>query len=101
MATIWGSGYNKAFLNVTSDGGAISCAVKIGTSPPEVYFKYSEDGSTWPADGSAHAVGTLGTTNLVIHCHQLSAKNSPRMFVTNGVDKMWKSDNYGRTWSAF
>ena len=97
MATIWGAGYSKSYVDFTRDGGAISCATNAAGS---VYFKYSAGGVTWPADASAVLVGALGSSSKACHCHQKYGNGKSQIIVTNGIDKMWRSDDYGKTWSA-
>ena len=98
---VWGAAFKNADFAITADGGFVAVAVKIGTSPLEVWFKRSADGGTsWPADGAAVLVGTLGTSNQIIRIEQKTVAGRATLVITNGVDRMWISNDMGISWTA-
>lgn len=86
---MWTGSYKSCHTENTPGRGAVSIAIS-GTS---VWFKRSLDGVTWPADGAAVLVGTLGTTNKICHIRRLP---NGWLLVTNGYDKTWQSKKLGR-----
>ncbi len=103
MATIFGTGYSRGDLNYTADGSAIATARKDSNGYP--YFKLSSDGGvTWPADGSAVLIEAVDIGSRGAQVHQKPGKSTLVAYVArtdaDPTDRIWESENYGRTWGA-
>jgi len=89
---IWGAGYKNGHICELSGAGMASVATADGTS--DIWFTKSGDaGATW---STPVLVGTLTTGKSA----QIHLNRKGHLMVTNGVDTMWISRNFGRTWSA-
>jgi hypothetical protein len=100
---VWDSTFTKAQTPPigTLDGGAVSVAIKKNTTPPQVYFKYSPDGSDWSM--TPVLVGDLGSSAFkTVGIRQKSEAGSADLVISNGSDKEWASDKMGAsgTWTA-
>lgn len=90
--TIFPDGYKNAFLCELSGAGLAAVATKENTS--DIYFAKSNDGgATWSTPA---LIGTLASGKAA----QVHIGSNGALIVTNGVDTIWRSDNFGRTWSA-
>jgi len=89
---IWGAGYKNGHICELSGAGTASVATANGTS--EIWFTKSGDaGATWSAPV---LVGTLATGKAA----QINQRTNGALIVTNGIDAVWSSDTFGRTWTA-
>lgn len=91
--TVWTSDYRNAHTCYLAVSGMVSVATKKDTSPAEIWFCRSSDGSSW---GEPVFVGTVETSKMA-HIHE---RNDGTLIVTNGIDAMWASTDGGRSWAA-
>lgn len=90
---VWTSDYRNANTCYLAMAGMVSVATKKNTSPAEIWYRRSSDGSSW---SEPVFVGTLETSKAA-HIHE---RNDGTLIVTNGIDAMWASTDAGRNWST-
>lgn len=97
--TIWPNTYKSAHAAGTRDGGAVSVALKTGTT--QIWFRRSPDGESWPATApfAPVLVGDLGGSSS--KNAQVQQRRDGALLVTNGFDIVWISKDGGRTWAAY
>lgn len=89
MAIVWGDDYKIAHISRGAGGGQITVATKNDV----VYFKRNTD------DGWIVApveVGTIESGGRACHTWY----DGKYVWVTNGTTHIWRSSDYGVTWSA-
>ena len=87
---------------VPTGGGAASVAIErneVGETE-SIYFKYSSDGINWPDDSDAVLVEHLDA-NTVNGAQVLQVPGKVQLLVTNGMDVVSRSDDFGKTWDSF
>lgn len=96
--TAWGDGYIMATICELAGTGLATVALKEGTTPTQVWYRRSlDDGETWT---DAILIGTLSPPRGV-QVLQKNRSRSARMIATDGIANMWKSEDFGKTWSVF
>lgn len=90
--TIWDAGqYVNAFLSDLKGAGLVSVATKKNTA--QIWFRYSGDaGATW---STPTLVATLANRRAA-HIHQ---RSDGSLIVTNGIDFVARSTDFGATWT--